>query len=161
LLLVLAQPFLPFPRGLVGFGEIEEEGDPPYCLGIVHRLSSLGLLGRAFGIDNRPLLLDRRNGGDDGALGGAVALGGERELAAQHRPDGRQRGGDAAVLDRDGAVGLPQRKRLDALERRLGRPPARIAGHALAKPRVERRLAVAHRVVAGRLLGPGHGISFC
>src|SRR5579864_8114081 len=74
-LLVLPQPFLPFPRCLVGFGEIEEEGDPPYRLGIVHRLSSLGLLGRELALDNRPLLFDRGYGGDDGALGGAVALG--------------------------------------------------------------------------------------
>ena len=71
--------------------------------------------------------LDRR---EDGALGLNVALGGERDLAAQHRLDRRQRTRPAALLHGDGAVGLLQRERLGALRRSLARPAARIAGPA-------------------------------
>jgi len=98
-------------------------------------------------------VLDHRQ---DGALRPDVAGGGELDLAAQDRLDGRHRLG-AAVLHHDhAAVGFLQRQLLEAFGRRPARPSARIAGPALLELRVPGRLAVSYLVGGGVHMGGGH-----
>jgi isoprenylcysteine carboxyl methyltransferase (ICMT) family protein len=105
---------------------VQHERNPPHDLQIGHwRLVGLSFIfGRRL---SREFALDRLNPFNDGPLGGAAALGGERDLAAQHGLD-RRKGESLVSPDRDRPIGLFESELDCPPGRHATGPPARIAG---------------------------------
>jgi hypothetical protein len=132
-------------------GKAEKNSNPIYSAGMIVLTVRFRFAGVVFLRRHRLFLLNPHHSRDDGALGRAMALKRECDLAAHDRLERGQRDGHSVLDDRDAAVGLRKGKRLCAPNRHLDRPAAAVSRLPLPKARVHGRLAIADGVGAKRL----------
>ena len=93
---------------------------------------------------------------DYGALGSAIAFGGERYLTTQNRLDRRKRNVVIPFSYSHHAIGLSKRECFRSSDGHATGPPSRVTGLPFAKARAERWLAIAD-LIAVRFAISGHG----